>query len=134
MRLKLLLPTRVLIDQEVVKVGAESPAGAFVVLPRHIDFVAVLVPGLVSFRAPGRQDDEYLAVDEGVFVKCAEQVWISAGNAIYGPELGRMRATVEAEFRNLDQQERRARNALARLESDFVRRYLELEERIWRSS
>jgi len=44
MRLKVLLPTEVLMDVEVTKVSAEAENGSFCLLPRHIDFVAALAP------------------------------------------------------------------------------------------
>ncbi len=46
MRLKVLLPSQVLIDQEVSKIIAEAENGSFCLLPRHVDFSAALVPGL----------------------------------------------------------------------------------------
>ncbi|NMC75543.1 MAG: F0F1 ATP synthase subunit epsilon, partial [Geobacteraceae bacterium] len=45
MKLTVLLPTGVLVDQEVTKVTAEAENGSFCLLPRHIDFLAALVPG-----------------------------------------------------------------------------------------
>ena len=42
MHLKVLLPTRVLVDEAVSKVVAEAENGSFGLLPRHVDFVAAL--------------------------------------------------------------------------------------------
>lgn len=125
MRLLVLLPSRILLDREVVKVGAESIHGMFVVLPRHIDFATSLRPGLLSF-VDIAGDEHFLAVDEGVCVKRGDELFVAAANAIQGPALAELRAAVQADFRTLDQQERKARQALARLEADFIRRYLEL--------
>ena len=41
MRLKVLLPTPVLEDEEVAKVVAGAENGSFCLLPRHVDFAAV---------------------------------------------------------------------------------------------
>jgi F-type H+-transporting ATPase subunit epsilon len=54
MTLKILLPERVVLDETVDKVVAESPQGSFGLLPRHVDFVAPIVPGLLSYT----QDEE----------------------------------------------------------------------------
>jgi F-type H+-transporting ATPase subunit epsilon len=95
-------------------------------LPRHIDFVAALVPGLLSFvTEDGRE--EFLAVDEGILVKCGPQVLISTRQAVRGPELGTLRQTIDEQFRVVDEQEKKARAAVARLEADLVRRFLELK-------
>ena len=125
MRLQVMLPSRILIDQEVRKVGAESVHGAFVVLPRHIDFATSLMPGLVSYIDMAGAE-HFLAVDEGVCVKRGDALFVATANAITGSELAELKAAVQADFRTLDQQERNARRALARLEADFIRRYLEL--------
>ena len=62
MKLKILIPTKVLIDREVTKVIAEAENGHFCLLPHHIDFVAALVPGILSFtRATG--EEIFVAVD-----------------------------------------------------------------------
>jgi F-type H+-transporting ATPase subunit epsilon len=128
MRLKVLLPTDVLIDAEAVtKVTAEAENGSFCLLPRHIDFVAALVPGLLSFVASDGRE-EFLAVDEGILVKCGPQVTVSTRNAVRGPDLGRLKQTIEEQFRVLDEHERVARSAVMKLEADLVRRFIEMEK------
>ena len=125
MRLQVLLPTRILIDAEVNKVIAEAENGSFCLLPRHIDFVAGLTPGLLAYELVDG-DEEFIAVDDGVLVKKGDEVLVSVVNAARGPILGELRRTVAAQFQVLDERERRARTALARLEADFVRRFIEL--------
>ena len=44
------------LQKEVVKVTAEAPNGQFCLLPRHIDMVSVLVPGLLSYVKDGTAD------------------------------------------------------------------------------
>jgi len=126
MRLKVLLPSEVLLDAAVTKVIAEAENGAFCLLPRHIDFVAALVPGLLSFETETGQE-EFLAIDEGILVKCGAQVLVSTRQAVRGPDLGTLRQAIDDQFRAVDEQEKKARAATARLEVDLVRRFLELE-------
>lgn len=127
MRLKILLPTEVLVDEPVIKVIAEAENGSFCLLPLHIDFVAALVPGILSFcTAEGAE--HFVAIDEGTLVKCSEQVLVSVFNAVRGTELDQLRATVAEKFLELDEHERVARTALARLEAGTIRRFIELEQ------
>ena len=128
MRLTVLLPTEILVDEEVAKVVAEAQNGSFCLLPRHIDFVAALVPGLLSFVKTMEGAEEFLAADEGLLVKCGPQVLVSTRQAGRGGELGLLRETVEKTFKVLTDQEKRARTALANLEANFIRRFLKLEE------
>ena len=128
MRLTVLLPTEILVDEEVAKVVAEAQNGSFCLLPRHIDLVAALVPGLLSFVKTADGAEEFLAADEGLLVKCGPQVLVSTRQAVRGGELGLLRETVEKTFKVLTDQEKRARTALANLEANFIRRFLKLEE------
>ena len=56
MRVRVFLPSRVLADRQADKVSAEAENGAFVLLPRHVDFVASLVPGLLSLTDEGEEN------------------------------------------------------------------------------
>jgi F-type H+-transporting ATPase subunit epsilon len=126
MRLKIFLPTEILVDEEVFKVSAEAENGAFTMLPRHIDFTASLVPGLLSYiNAEDRE--KFVAVNEGILVKCGSEVRVSTRNAVKGTDLGTLMETIEQEFEILDEHEKSARSAFARMEADLVRRFIELE-------
>lgn len=126
MQLKVLLPTGVLIDEEALQITAEAENGSFSLLPRHIDFVAALAPGLLSYIAAGSEEEQFLAVNEGILIKCGQEVTVSTQNAARGPDLGQLQATIEEHFHALDERERTTRSALARLEADFTRRFLDL--------
>lgn len=125
MKLKVLLPTEVLINQEVTKVIAEAENGSFCLLPRHIDFVTALVPGILSFES-AQGHEEFLAVDEGILVKCGSEVLVSTRNAVRNSDLGMLQQTVEKQFRVLDDREKITRSALAKLEANIVRQFVEL--------
>jgi len=127
MRLKVLLPTEVCLDQEVTKVVAEAENGYFCLLPRHVDFAAALVPGIFSF-VTHQGTEEFIAIDEGILIKCGPEVLVSTRNAARGPDLGALKQTVEKQFLNLDHREKLAQTALAKLEAGFVRRFLELKK------
>jgi F-type H+-transporting ATPase subunit epsilon len=125
MRLKLLLPSEILLDQEVVKVTAEAEDGFFSLLPRHVDFVSALVPGLLAYETADNEE-HFVAIDEGLLVKVGDEVLVSTRNAAKGADLGQLERQVREQFQSLDERERSARSAMARIEADFVRRFLEL--------
>lgn len=127
MHLRVCLPERLLVDEPSGKVVAEARNGSFGLLPRHVDFVAALVPGILSFwDADGRE--RFVAVDEGVLVKAGHDVLVSVRDAVVGEELGSLRETVQEQFIELDEHSRAARSALARLEAGVVRSFIELRE------
>jgi F-type H+-transporting ATPase subunit epsilon len=127
MRLKVMLPTEILLDVETIQVNAEAQNGAFSLLPRHIDFTTALVPGLLSYITED-EAEEFIAVDEGILVKVGSEVLVSTRNAALGPDLGRLQEMIDQQFALLDEHERQARSAFARMEADLVRRFIELDK------
>jgi len=129
MNCMILLPAEVFFDREVAKVVAEAGNGSFCLLPRHVDFVAALVPGLLRiFAADGTE--EFYAVDEGILVKNKDDITVSTRSAVRVPDLGQARRVVEEKFKALDDREKSARTAAARLEADLVRRFMELRKNV----
>jgi len=62
-RLRIVTPTRLLIDEEVDEVTAPGVMGEFGVLPNHIAFLTLLVPGEMSYKQG--MTKHYLAVSDG---------------------------------------------------------------------
>ena len=127
MTLKVWLPTEVLLEQQVIRIKAEAENGWLGLLPRHIDFVTALVPGVMTFQSAGKME-EYLAIDRGILVKCGYEVSVSTRNAVRGSDLSTLRAEVEQQFLTREEHEKSARAFEAKLESDLVRRLLEAEK------
>jgi F-type H+-transporting ATPase subunit epsilon len=127
LHLRVLLPTEVLVDQPVSKVIAEAENGSFCLLPRHVDFVAALVPGVMSFFTPDGTE-RFAAIDRGILVKCGDEVSVSTLNGVTGTNLEELEDLVEERFLELDEHERKTRTALARLEAGTLRAFRELQE------
>lgn len=127
MRLRVYEPTRVVIDERALKVVAEAANGMFCLLPRHVDFTAALVPGILYF-----DDDEgstrYVALDEGILVKRGADVLVSCYQAVAGRDLDELQRMVAARYLELDEDERLGRSALARLEAGALRGLVDLEQ------
>ena len=68
MRIEILLPSRVLVSEEVSSVVAEGREGSFGVLERHIDYVSALVPGIPTFT---RKEDG----TERIFASPGQALW-----------------------------------------------------------
>ncbi len=125
MKLKVLIPTVVLIERQVTKVIAEAENGYFCLLPNHVDFVAALVPGILSFTTE-TGDEIFVAVDEGILVKCSQEILVSTLNAVAGNDLATLKQTVAEQFQILDEKEKLTRSALAQFEVSMMRRFKEL--------
>lgn len=127
MKLKVLLPNEIFLDNEVTKITAEAQNGHFCLLPRHIDFATALVPGLLAYEDEEGQE-HFLAIDEGTLVKCGPEVLVSTRSAARGGDLGQLRSVIEEQFQILDERERMARSASARLEAGLIRRFMEFDK------
>lgn len=127
MHLKLLTPAKVIVDQPVKKVIAEATHGSFCLLPQHIDFLAVLVPGLLTY-VDEVGHEHFAAVGVGVLVKQGEHVLVSSPQATVGGELEQLQAMVRETFAQQDEGQRAAQTASAKLEASFLRSYMDLVE------
>jgi len=122
MNLKVLLPFQVFAEKVgVVRIVAETREGSFGLLPRRLDCVAALAPGILIYETD-TEGEAYVGLDEGVLVKTGPNVLVSARNALAGTDLGKLREAIEREFLQLDEQEKNVRSVLAKLESGFIRR------------
>jgi F-type H+-transporting ATPase subunit epsilon len=127
MHLKILLPFEIFAEKNGVKrIIAETSAGSFGLLPHRLDCTAALVPGILIFETVD-DGEVYMAVAEGALTKTGLAVVVSVRNAIAGRDLRKLREAVEQEFKNLDERERTVRSVLAKLESGFIRRFLEFQ-------
>lgn len=127
MNLKVLLPFQIFVEKKGVKrIVAHTLAGSFGLLPRRLDCAAALAPGILTYETEA-EGEVYLAVDQGVLVKAGMDVLVSVRNAIGGTDLDKLHEAVQREFLNIDEQEKNVRSVLAKMESGFIRRLLEMQ-------
>ena len=127
MKFTVWLPCDVFLDEEAAEIRAEAEDGWFCLLPRHVDFVTSLVPGILSFDSPGK-GTEYVAIDHGILVKCGPEVTLSTRSAVRSVNLAELKQTVEQQFRILDEKEQASHELEARLEADLVKGLLVMEK------
>jgi len=127
MKLTVRLPGEILFEEEVSRIRAEATNGWFGMLPKHIDFVAALVPGVMIFEPSGKPE-QYLAIDRGLLVKCGGEVAVSTRQAVRGPSLAALKQEVERQFLARLENKKTTTELEARLEADLVRGLLEVEK------
>ncbi|MDE2430364.1 MAG: F0F1 ATP synthase subunit epsilon [Burkholderiales bacterium] len=127
MHLKILLPFKVFADLKHVKrIVVETQGGAFGLLPRRLDCVAPLVPGILTYETES-EGEVFLAVDEGVVVKVGSEVQVSVRRAIGGKDLGMLREAVEKEFLAYSKDEQEVHSVMAKLETGLLRRFANMQ-------
>lgn len=126
--LKVLLPSRVFLDEDQVqRVVLSTDQGSLGIYPRRRDFVAALVPGILTYQTDGGEE-VYLAVDRGLVLKTGLEILVSTHNATRGEGLGHLKEAVERDFRRLSEMDSSTRATLQKLETDMFRRIMEFSK------
>lgn len=127
MQLKVVLPHQVFLEQNGVKrLVLPAREGFMGILPRRLDCVVPLIPGVLVYETDIGQE-EYLALDMGIMVKMGFEVIIAVRRVVKGDDLHELRARIDMEFRQQDEQEKQVRVALTRMQNELVRRFVELK-------
>lgn len=127
MNLKILLPYKIFADlSNIANISAETINGSFGILPRRLDCMAALTPGILTYKTADNTTN-YIAIDEGILVKTNYLVFVSVRNAIAGTSLDKLRESVEKDFKNLNEIEKSARISLAKLENGFITSFEKLK-------
>ena len=126
MTLKILLPFEIFAEKTgVTRIVTATVAGSFGLLPHRLDCAAAITPGILTYETAA-DGEVFVAVDEGVLVKAGPDVLVSVRHAIGGTDLSQLHEAVKREFLTLDEREQNVRSVMAKMESGFVRRFVEL--------
>jgi F-type H+-transporting ATPase subunit epsilon len=132
MRLFVITPTEVAVDQETGYVRAEDSSGAFGIAPGHADLLTTLEICVVRWRDQ-HNIEHYVAVRGGVLrVSAGRVVQIASREAIVSDDLGQLRSRILVAMRKNLETELSARAGALRLEHAAIRqihRYLRPSER-----
>ncbi len=123
-RLKLVTPGRLLLDEEVDEVTAPGALGEFGVLPKHISFLTLLEVGEMSYKQGGER--HHLALSGGYAEVLDEVMTVLAGAAEYSDEIDIERAQAareraEKRMAELSQEDKEFAAAEAALRRALVR-------------
>ena len=126
MRLRVMSPTEVVLDQEVIHVTAEDVTGSLGIRPGHAPLVTPLAPSIVVARGPDGRE-RYVAVNGGAMLVSGNEVEIVSRHAVASDDMAHLEATALAEFDREAQEDQHNRVAFERLRIDFMRRVLEVD-------
>ena len=110
---------------DVKRIVARTLQGSIGLLPHRLDCAAALLPGILTYESEA-EGEVYIAADQGVLVKAGENVMVSVRNAIGGTDLDKLHEAVKREFLKVGEEEKVVRSVLAKIESGFIHRFMEL--------
>ena len=119
MKLKIITPLDIFVIEDVVKITAEGLEGHFVILPNHADYVSSITTSIFTFETKNKT--EFFAVDGGVLVKYGENVELSTKHAIKGNDLENLKKQMEIKFKEMEEEDKQTRTALASLEGNIAK-------------
>lgn len=132
MRLTIMTPNKIIDEREVIKVSAIGREGSFTLLPGHVDIFSSLVRCIVSAEDSDQKVHVY-AADGGILTKEGPMVRISSPFAVKGqvineddPEQG-LAERIDNALSELEKESGHIRTETLRVETDLVRRMIELE-------
>ena len=122
MRLRIITPLSVVVDEDTLAVRAEDDSGSFGILPGHADFLTSLAISVVSWkRSDGSRG--YCAVRRGMLsISEGKDVAVATREAIAGDDLATLDSTVLERFRADIEQERSERFESIQLQLNAIRR------------
>ncbi|MCQ2965786.1 MAG: F0F1 ATP synthase subunit epsilon [Alphaproteobacteria bacterium] len=132
MHLKTLMPTGVVVDEEISRIRFEAKDGSRTFLPRHVDFVTAIAQGIVSYNPLKNgieQEEVFMACDEGILVKQADMVYLSVRRAVMNNSLEVLVKTIGEEFKKAEEERKISQTALARLEVNLTQGIMHLKSK-----
>jgi F-type H+-transporting ATPase subunit epsilon len=103
------------VDTKAKSVTARGLEGLFGVKPRHIDYISVIVPSVLTY-VDEQNKMHYLAVNEGAFVKVGFNVTISVMGVTEGETIEELQKAVTEAYKEIEEDERDNRVAITKLE------------------
>lgn len=127
LNLQLAMLSEVLVSSSVIRVRADGVDGSFCLLPRHRDWIAPLAEGVLEWTDPAGTE-HYAAHGSGLLVKAGQDVLVTVRVAALGDDLTGLPQQFEETQAKASERVERARQALVRLETSLVRRFVDYRE------
>ena len=123
MRLEIITPLSIIVDESIESLRAEDATGSFGILPGHAPFLTALSISIVSWRAAGK--DRFCAVRKGVMtVSGKTNIAIATREAVPGDDLATLDEEVLHRFQTEADEERVEHVEAMRLQMHAIRQMI----------
>ena len=125
MNLSVLLPAAIFAEHNnVMRVVVDTPYGNMGFLPQRRDCVTPVTAGILTYQCSNEME-HYIAIDTGVLVKTGSRITVSVRHAVSDDNLTILQHIISKQFKQLSEQEKHVRSMFAKIESNFVRSFVE---------
>jgi F-type H+-transporting ATPase subunit epsilon len=130
LKLRVTIPTRVVLDREVTYVQAEDPSGRFGILPRHEPYLTAVVPSILVYRYNdgGGEREGYIALRHGVLRVTREGVEVAVREAHPSNDLASLQEMIRRSREGRDRRSYRSIRSLYQMQLAAWRRLMEYED------
>lgn len=123
MRLRIVTPLSIVVDEDIDSLRAEDASGSFGILPSHAPFLTALAISIVSWRKG--ESERFCAVRGGVMtVGDNGGIDIATREAVSGDHLATLDTEVLARFQSDADEERTEHVETVRLQLNAIRRMI----------
>jgi len=126
MTLRISTPIGQTLEIKTSQIDFEAIDGFFTLLPKHMDMISVLKPGILSYKVNDKKS--YIACNKGVLVKKNDVVSVSTKLAILGTDLKELEEKIAVDFKEMEQERKEVNLAIAKLELGLTKGILSLKE------
>lgn len=125
MKLVICSPLETVVDAEISKISFEALDGYRTLLPKHVDYVSALGPGIISYIPQG-DTVKYVACHQGIIVKQGAKVTVSAQGTVKGNTLAELKDLIQQNYKKNEEHRKELSAAMARLELGLARGFYQL--------
>lgn len=123
MRLQIVTPLSVVVDEDIDSLRAEDASGSFGILPGHAPFLTALAVSIVSWRR--NEKERFCAVRGGVITVGGDVgIAIATREAVAGDDLATLDTDVLARYLSDADEERTEHVETVRLQLNAIRRII----------
>jgi len=126
MNVIVVVPLKKIYEKKAMSVTIETINGSFTLKARHIDFISIVKPGVLTVKTENGQED-VMGVDTGIMVKKKNRVTISVRNAVQGTAIGNIEKHIEEHYSSLDDKQRALNTGIVGLERDLAKSIYDLK-------
>jgi F-type H+-transporting ATPase subunit epsilon len=127
MRLRVAVPSRMVVDEDVRAIRARDATGEFGVRPGHEPFHACLAVGILSYR-PAAGGEKFVAVRRGVLRVRDDRVDVATRDAVLSNRLETLEQQVIEDFVRRDAAEYGSDKALRKMHLAALRQLMGYEQ------